>query len=78
MRKRPLILVEWEDITGNYGWEDESADFAKKVITVSTTGWQLKSDRKHLVITSSRTSKKECDDRSIIPRGCIKKITRLQ
>jgi len=83
MPKLPLIVVEWDDITTDRGWEYEDEDCTGHSIHCISVGWQVKSNRKYLVISPMRgffQSRKlsKCDDRQIIPRGCITNIRRLE
>jgi len=77
MKKKPLLLVEWDDIVTDRGWEDEEDDCTGGSAHCVSVGWQLKSNRKNLVITPMR-SHGHCNDRQIIPRGCIRNIRRLE
>lgn len=77
MKKRPLLLVEWDDITTDRGWEDEESDCTNPAAHCVSVGWQLKSNRRYLVITAMR-SHGSCNDRQIIPRGCIRSIRRIE
>ncbi len=77
MRKLPLIIVEWEDTTGQSSWEEEkNADF--KIKPSFSVGWKLKTDRKYVLITRQREVGGNFADRLKIPRGCIKSIKRLE
>ena len=83
MRKLPLIVVEWEDITTHSGWEYDDVDLSKNVLACVSVGWRVKSSRGYLQIVPMRSqwhgSKySKCDDRQIIPRGCIKSIRRIE
>lgn len=78
MKKRQLLLVEWLDIAGGNNWEDEDKDYTGDVWTCWTVGWQLKSNRKVLVLASTMSDKKLCNDRTIIPRVVIKSIKKLE
>jgi len=83
MRKLPLIVVEWDDITTHTGWEYEDKDCTDYVLHCVSVGWQVKSNRKYLVISPMRSyyqnlKRSKCDDRQIIPRGCITKIRRIE
>jgi len=83
MRKLPLIVVEWDDITTHSGWEYDDEDMSKHCLACVSVGWKVKSSKGYLQISpvrsgwsGSRYSK--CDDRQIIPKGCIKSIRRLE
>ena len=83
MRKLPLIVVEWNDITTHSGWEWDDKSYSGKVLHCVSVGWKLKSSRGFLEITPMRSGwegskHSKCDDRQIIPRGCITKIRRLE
>lgn len=78
MRKRQLLLVEWEDTGTLSRWRDEkdSADF--KELRCFTVGWKLKSKPRHLHIASTRNNVDECSDMTVIPRKNIVSIRRLE
>ena len=79
MKKRPLIVVEWEDITSLRSWVDEDGDYTKEGLVCFSVGWKLKSNRRNLVISSSRTPETRLvSDRQVIPCGCIKNIRRIE
>ena len=78
MHKLPLIIVEWDDTSTHSGWASDSDDATQHAIHCISVGWKVKSNRRHLVITPIRDSYNKCDDRQIIPRGCITKIRRLE
>lgn len=83
MRKLPLIVVEWDDITTHCGWEWDDKSFSEKALACISVGWRVKSSRRFLEISPMRseyegTKYTKCDDRQIIPRGCIRSIRRLE
>lgn len=83
MRKLPLIIVEWDDITTDTGWGYDDEDKSSEHLGCISVGWKVKSNRRFLQITPMRShwhgSKySKCSDRQIIPRGCIKSIRRLE
>lgn len=79
MQKKQLLLVEWEDITTDDGWLSPDENHASKIVSIKSVGWKIKSDRQHLVITPMLGINNErCNDRQIIPRGCIRSIRRLE
>lgn len=79
MKKRQLLLVEWEDIAGSgANWDDTDKDYTGDLIRCYTVGWKLKSNRKTLVLASTETEKERCCDRTVIPRVNIKSIRRLE
>lgn len=78
MHKLPLIIVEWDDCSTHTGWSSVSDDATTNAVHCISVGWKVKSNRRHLVITPIRDNYNKCDDRQIIPRGCITKIRRLE
>lgn len=78
MKKRPLLVVEWDDITTDNGWKSEDKDYADLIVHCYSVGWKLKSNRRNLVISNMRSDDGGCDKREIIPRGCIRSIRRLE
>lgn len=83
MRKLPLIIVEWDDISTHSGWYYDDEDLSKNVCHCISVGWKVKSNRKYLQISPIReqwigSRRSKCDDRQLIPRGCIRSIRRLE
>lgn len=77
MKNRPLLLVEWDDITTDSCWMPENGDYTTKSVHCYSVGWQLKSNKRCLVITPMRAQDGICGDRQVIPRGTITSIRRL-
>lgn len=78
MRKMPLVKVEWDDISGNAGWDTLEHIKNTEPIKCTTVGWQVRSTAKKLVIVSTRSDSKTYCDRNVIPKGCIRSIRRLE
>jgi hypothetical protein len=78
MKKRPLIIVEWDDISTHVSWVDEEEANKIDALKCISVGWKLKSDKKYLKITPMRASNRDCSDVQTIPRGCIHKIRKLE
>jgi hypothetical protein len=78
MRKRPLLVVEWKDISAYSGWSSEKEAEEYTPLACETTGWKMKGDRKNLRLASTRTETNKYTDIIVIPRGCIKSIQRLK
>lgn len=78
--KRPLLKVYWTDITTNSGWQSPDDDYTDKKVLMVSVGWKLKSNKASLVITPMIDVRgvECCNDRQIIPRGAISKLTRLE
>lgn len=78
MRKRQLIIVEWDDISGDNEWhrEDDLGDCHPH--SCHSVGWRMASDRKFLRLASTRSEVNKCVDITAIPRGCIKSIRKLK
>ncbi len=78
MKRRRLLIVEWEDITGSHKWHEEEDAEESKTLICTTVGWQMKSSRKHLTIASTRSEEGQCIDRTTMARSVIKSIRRLE
>ncbi len=78
MQKRPLLFVEWDDISAYGGWKEESESREWTPLRCISVGWKLPSKKKHLTLASTRSEGKQCTDRQVIPKGCIVKIRRLE
>lgn len=79
MHKKPLLIIEWDDISAYSNWIDENEDISKtEPIHCISVGWKLKANRKYLVIASTRSGEGRCTDREAIPRGCIRSIRRIE
>lgn len=78
MRKRPLVLVEWEDSCTYHSWREEKETDDVKPMICYSVGWKVKAPKGKLMIASSRNSVDECADRTAIPKANIKSIKRLE
>lgn len=78
MRKRSLLIVEWEDITGRSTWHSEEDAEKADTLKCITVGWKMASDRKHLSIASTRSPNGDCLDRTTIPKSSVRSIRRLE
>lgn len=78
MHKKPLVVVEWDDISSYDSWADEKESPRWTVIRCTTVGWRLKGDRKNLIMTSTRADTGKCNDRQVIPKGVVRSIRRLE
>ena len=78
MRKLHLVEVEWEDTSGQSGWDTEENIKKMEPVVCVTVGWQLKSTAKKLVLVSTHSDNKTYSDRNTIPKGCIKSIRRIK
>lgn len=79
MRKRPLLIVEWDDVSSFSGWleldkvAEECKPFRAKMV-----GWEISRDKQNLVLATAFDGENECNGRRVIPRGCIRSIRRLE
>lgn len=75
MGKRQLIVVEWDDITTYSEWQ-EKLDGLHPIHCVSV-GWQMHSGKGYLRLSAMR-SQDAVNMIQVIPKGCIRKITRIK
>ena len=74
--------IEWVDIVSDSGWADEKNFTRMKVATPIHEGWIFSKDRNFVKVFASYD--KEDDgtltygDRTMIPRACIRKMTKLK
>ena len=78
MRKRPLVIVEWNDTAAYNEWRSEDDSRKWGTIKSISVGWKLPSNRRNVTIASTRSELNECNDRQVIPRGCVTKIRYLE
>jgi len=71
----PLVIVKWEDITGNnepWLYIDDALDLETAKMT--TVGWVIKDRDDSIVIVSSLGDKKEVGDVNCIPKSVIQSM----
>lgn len=79
MRKRSLVLVEWEDIATYNSWRSEGKANEVKPMICQTVGWKMKApSSKKIAVASTRNCVDECSDLTVIPKANIKSIRRLE
>ncbi len=79
VKKRPLVVVEWEDTTSSSGWDYEEDRYNDPTAVIFTVGWQIKSHRDRLILSSQHNKRdNQIGGTWVIPRGCIKSIRRLE
>jgi len=70
MKKRPLLIVEWEDISTHRAYRDEQEAGQIEPVKAGKRGY--------FVLTPMRFDNGECGDRQVIPRGCITSIRKVE
>ena len=78
MKKYPLVVVEWDDVSSVGGWEDIKESQQFKPFRAKMVGWEIHKDRENIVITTALDNDGECNGRRVIPRGCIRGIRRIE
>jgi len=79
MQRRPLILVDWEDIAYDPSWHREDALDDCSPLLCHTVGWRMKSGKGFLRVAATRSSGvKKCADITSIPNKNIRNIRRLE
>lgn len=77
--KKPLVLVEWDDISGYPSWADESECSNDDIVKCQTIGWKIKNNsKKFITIASTRSHHGRFCDRTTLPKQVVTKITRLE
>jgi len=78
MKKRPLLIVEWDDISTHRAYSDEKEAGQFEPVKAVSVGWRLKGKRGYLALTPMRFNNGECGDRQVIPNGCITSIRKVE
>ena len=79
MRKLPLIVVEWDDVSSFGGWKtekealDEERPFVAKMV-----GWEIARNKEYITLATAFSDDDDCNGRRCIPRGCIRSIRRIE
>ena len=80
LKKRPLVLVTWQDITSTHaGWFDSTSGMT--TATVKTPGIILENNEDFLLVVSTVGWHGEeglLSFDTVIPKGCVDKITLLK
>lgn len=77
MRKLPLIIVEWDDVSSYDGWRDTEESKTSKPFQARMVGWEISRNKDCLVLATA-FSDDECNGRRVIPRGCIRNIRKVE
>jgi len=78
MKKKPLLIIEWDDTFTKSSWIDERDTENLKSHICHTVGWKMKSAKGKITVASSRNWQNECADTTIIPKANVKSIRRLE
>ena len=78
MRKKPLVIVEWDDVNGSSNWAAEESVKKVELTRCTNVGWKLESTAKKLVICAGKNDMGDYSDRCTIPKGCVRSIRRLE
>jgi hypothetical protein len=74
-----LVLVTWDDITGDDGWQDVKKAAEQKPCLFVSVGWLLKNSPALVVITSAYSPEDETvGGVTAIPRGVVRSIKPLR
>lgn len=81
-KRERIVCVEWDDASFNSGYYDKEIPNKFRPMKTKTAGFVVRSDKKVIVISHDRfydEQGKVDDERHIttIPRGMIRKVTRL-
>ena len=76
-QKLPLVKVYWKDTCTDDRWMDFKDAAREKSIACCNVGWLLRKDKKEIVLTSMRHSKRS-GFYVPIPRGCVTAIRKLE
>ena len=80
LKKRPLVLVTWRDITSTHtGWFDSTEGLTTAI--VKTPGWILEETDEYMIVASTagwhgKDGLLSFD--TVIPKGCVDQVTVLK
>ena len=74
--KYTLVIVEWIDIASDASWVSEKDAQKMECVTCIEVGWMIHEDKKQIVL-SSQFNDSDCGNRTVIPRGVILDIKRI-
>ena len=80
MSGHPLVIVEWSDILSISDWRDFEDVLTDKPVSCVTAGFLVRDDRELVVVAatiSNDDGHEGVGDTVAIPRGVVKKITRI-
>jgi len=73
--------IEWIDIISDSGWADEKQFTKMKIASPVNEGWVFSKDKYFVKVFASYDKEEDgtftFGDRTMIPRACIKKMTKL-
>ena len=72
--------IEWIDIISDSGWADEDKFDKMKLAAPVNEGWIYERNKHHIKLFASYDKDEDgyvFGDRTMIPKSCIKKITKL-
>lgn len=78
MKKYPLVIIEWDDVSSTGGWESIKESQQLKPFRAKMVGWAIHKDRENIVIATAFDNDEECNGRRVIPRGCVRGIRKLE
>jgi len=73
--------IEWMDIISDSGWADEKQFHRMKLATPVNEGWLYSKDKDSIKVFASYDKDEDgyvFGDRTMIPRACIRKMTKLK
>ena len=79
MKKLPLIIIEWDDVSSFGGWEiTKDALEKEKPFRAKMVGWEIARNKGYITLATAFSDADDCNGRRCIPRGCIISIRRLE
>ena len=79
MRKLPLIIVEWDDVSSFGGWKTRGESLnEEKPFKARMVGWEIARNKNYITVATAFADDDDCNGRRCIPRGCITSIRRLE
>lgn len=76
--KHRLIRVEWDDAATTGNWRNPSEMGREERLQCQSVGHVVRSNKQEVVLALSISESGNMSDTIAIPRGCIRKVRRLE
>lgn len=77
LKKRRIVLVEWEDSTSVHRWQARS-EVDNKPAFCRTVGWLVAKDKKAMTVVGTYSAGSHFTGDLCIPMGAVRKVTEVK
>ncbi|KKN01443.1 hypothetical protein LCGC14_1127690 [marine sediment metagenome] len=76
--KKTVIKITWRDCTSQHGWYSQQEAIEIHLESIQTIGWLVEENEDVVIIGVSLAEDGKIGNITIIPRGCILKMVKVQ